>query len=268
MRWSAGRNINALPFNLITEQEVKMERWRYPRFFTDNISEECAVVSGEDVKHIASVLRMRRGDLAVLCDGARNDYLAELEETADSCSTFRIIEKSVNEAEPDIHLRLFQAMPKGDKMEFIVQKAVECGASEIIPIFTKRCVSRPDEKQLAKKLTRYQKIALEAAKQCGRGIIPSVEKSVNFSDLKNFISPENTGIMFYECSDVPLKCAVSEFKRNVDVVIGSEGGFEPYEAEELQRLGFAAVSLGKRILRCETAPIAAISILMNMTGNM
>ena len=244
-----------------------MERWRYPRFFTENISEEIAVVSGEDVKHITSVLRMRRGDLAVLCDGKCNDYLAELENVGGDC-TFKVLEKSANEAEPNIRLRLFQAMPKGDKMEFIVQKAVECGAAEIIPIFTKRCVSRPDEKQMAKKLPRYQKIALEAAKQCGRGIIPSVQNAVNFSDLNNFISPENTGIMFYECSDVPLKSAIGEFKRNVDIVIGSEGGFEQTEAEELQRLGFAAVSLGKRILRCETAPIAAISILMNMTGNM
>lgn len=244
------------------------ERWRYPRFFTDNISDETAVVSGEDVKHITSVLRMRKGSPAVLCDGRRTDYLAELDEVTGDCCTFKVLEKSVNEAEPNIYLRLFQAMPKSDKMEFIVQKAVECGASEIIPIFTKRCVSRPDEKQMSKKLPRYQKIALEAAKQCGRGIIPTVKNAVEFTDLKNFISPENTGIMFYECSDVPLKSAVSEFRKNVDIVIGSEGGFETAEAEELQRLGFAAVSLGKRILRCETAPIAAISILMNMTGNM
>lgn len=247
---------------------LEKERWRYPRFFTDNISDETAVVSGEDVKHITSVLRMKKGGLAVLCDGAQNDYLAELEDTDGGCCTFKVLEKNANEAEPNIHLRLFQAVPKGDKMEFIVQKAVECGASEIIPIFTKRCVSRPDEKQMAKKLPRYQKIALEAAKQCGRGIIPTVKKAVDFSNIKNFISPENTGIMFYECSETPLKNAVSKFKRNVDIVIGSEGGFEPAEAEELGKLGFAAVSLGKRILRCETAPIAAISILMNMTGNM
>lgn len=245
-----------------------MERWRYPRFFTENISEETAVVSGEDVKHITSVLRMRKGAVAVLCDGQKGDYLAELDEAGDGCCTFRVLEKSVNEAEPNIYLRLFQAMPKGDKMEFIVQKAVECGASEVIPFFSKRCVSRPDEKQMAKKLPRYQKIALEAAKQCGRGIIPAVKNSVDFSDLKNLISSENTGIMFYECSDTPLKSAVGEFRKNVDVVIGSEGGFEPDEVEELKRSGFAVASLGKRILRCETAPIAAISILMNLTGNM
>lgn len=245
-----------------------MERWRYPRFFTDNISDETAVISGEDVKHITSVLRMRKGDIAVLCDGRRTDYLAELESAESGCCVFRVLEKSENKAEPNIYLRLFQAMPKSDKMEFIVQKAVECGASEIVPIFTKRCVSRPDEKQMSKKLPRYQKIALEAAKQCGRGIIPTVKNAVEFTDLKKFISPENTGIMFYECSETPLKDAVSGFKKNVDIVVGSEGGFEPYEAEQLQEMGFAAVSLGKRILRCETAPIAAISVLMNMTGNM
>lgn len=244
------------------------ERWRYPRFFTENISEDSAVVSGEDVKHITSVLRMKKGDPAVLCDGRQNDFLAELAETESGCCTFKVLEKSVNEAEPGIRLRLFQAMPKGDKMEFIVQKAVECGAAEIVPIFTKRCVSRPDEKQLAKKLPRYQKIALEAAKQCGRGIIPTVRNAVNISELKNFISEENTGILFYECSDTPLSSAVSEFRKNVDIVIGSEGGFEPSEVEALEKLGFVTASLGKRILRCETAPIAAISILMNMTGNM
>lgn len=248
--------------------ELKQERWRYPRFFTENVSESSAVITGEDVKHIMSVLRMRAGDLAVLCDGHGTDFLAELSASEGSCCEFKILETSPNLAEPDIHVRLFQAMPKGDKMDFIVQKAVECGACEIVPIFTKRCVSRPDEKSLAKKLPRWQKIAYEAAKQCGRGIIPTVGAAVEFSKLKTLISPENTGILFYECSDVPLKKAVTEFGKNVDIVIGSEGGFERSEADALTALGFASVSLGKRILRCETAPIAALSILMNVTGNM
>lgn len=248
--------------------ELKMERWRYPRFFTENISDDCAVVSGEDAHHISVVLRMRSGDIAVLCDGRGTDYLSELVESEKESCKFRVLEKSVNLAEPSIRLRLFQAMPKGDKMEFIVQKAVECGAAEIIPFFSKRCVSRPDEKQMAKKLPRYRKIALEAAKQCGRGVIPTVGEAVEFSALKTLISSENTGILFYECAETPLSEAVNGFKKNVDIVIGSEGGFEPYEAEELIKSGLAAASLGKRILRCETAPIAAISILMNLTGNM
>lgn len=248
--------------------ELKMERWRYPRFFTENITDDTAVVGGEDARHISVVLRMRAGDIAVLCDGRGTDYLAELEESGAEGCVFRVLEKSANRAEPSIRLRLFQAMPKGDKMEFIVQKAVECGAAEIIPFFSKRCVSRPDEKQMKKKLPRYRKIALEAAKQCGRGVIPKVGEAVDFSTLKELISSENTGILFYECCETPLRSAVTEFKKNVDIVIGSEGGFEPYEAEELERAGLTAVSLGNRILRCETAPIAAISILMNSTGNM
>ncbi len=249
------------------ELEIKMERWRYPRFFTENISETAAVLSGEDAKHATQVLRMREGDYAVICDGRGTDYLGRLALAGGDC-VFDLLEKTRNEAEPSVHIRLFQAMPKSDKMEFIVQKAVECGACEIIPFFSKRCVSRPDKKQMAKKLERYQRISYEAAKQCGRGIIPQVGEAVEFSTLLNMLSPENTGILFYECAQLPLREAVPELKSNIDIVIGSEGGFEASEAEALAEHGFVPVSLGKRILRCETAPIAAISVLMNMTGNM
>ena len=251
----------------MSEIELKMERWRYPRFFTENISEDTAVVEGDDAKHISVVLRMRAGDIAVLCDGRGTDYLARLETAERGCCTFTVLESTPNLAEPSVHLRLFQAMPKGDKMEFIVQKAVECGAAEIIPFFSKRCVSRPDQKQMEKKTERYRRIAEEAAKQCGRGVIPKVGAAVEFSALKSMISPENTGILFYECAEAPLS-ALPEMKRNIDIVIGSEGGFEQSEAQELERAGFSVVSLGKRILRCETAPISAISVLMNMTGNL
>ena len=251
----------------MSEIELKMERWRYPRFFTENISEDTAVVEGDDAKHISVVLRMRAGDIAVLCDGRGTDYLARLETAERGCCTFTVLESTPNLAEPSVHLRLFQAMPKGDKMEFIVQKAVECGAAEVIPFFSKRCVSRPDPKQMEKKTERYRRIAEEAAKQCGRGVIPKVGVAVEFSALKSMISPENTGILFYECAEAPLS-ALPEMKRNIDIVIGSEGGFEQSEAQELERAGFSVVSLGKRILRCETAPISAISVLMNMTGNL
>lgn len=251
----------------MSQQELTMERWRYPRFFTENISETAAVLNPEDSKHVSQVLRMKPGDIAVICDGKGMDHLGRLESAAGEC-VFEILEKTANQAEPSVHLRLFQAMPKGDKMDFIVQKAVECGACEIIPFFSKRCVSRPDRKQLVKKTERWQRIAYEAAKQCGRGIIPKVGETVEFSALPGMISPENTGILFYECAQTPLREAVQEFSKNIDIVIGSEGGFEPSEAEKLVEAGLTSVSLGKRILRCETAPIAAISVLMNMTGNM
>ena len=152
----------------MSELELKMERWRYPRFFTENISDTAAVLDREDSKHVSQVLRMRPGEFAVICDGKGTDYLGRLESAEGEC-VFEILEKSPNQAEPSVHLRLFQAMPKGDKMDFIVQKAVECGACEVVPFISKRCVSRPDAKQLAKKTERWQRIAYEAAKQCGRG---------------------------------------------------------------------------------------------------
>lgn len=257
---------------MLTDTDLKLERWRYPRFFTENISADSveAVITGEDARHISVVLRMRAGDLAVICDGHGTDHLAKLAESCKDECVFNIIECSPNEAEPSIRLRLFQAMPKSDKMEFIVQKAVECGASEIIPFFSKRCVSRPDEKQMIKKLERYRRIAAEAAKQCGRGVIPEVGGAVEFSQIAKPDSSDinRTKILFYECAADPLSKAVSGFKKNVDIVIGSEGGFEEAEARALVEAGYTAVSLGKRILRCETAPIAAISVLMNLTGNM
>ena len=248
------------------EQE-KIERWRYPRFFTENISETAAVLNAEDSRHVSQVLRMHPGDIAVICDGRGVDYLGELESSSGEC-VFNIIERSPNPAEPSVRLRLFQAMPKGDKMDFIVQKAVECGACEVIPFISKRCVSRPDAKQLAKKTERWQRIAYEAAKQCGRGMIPQVGGTVLFSDIPAMIPPEHTGILFYECAELPLNEAVPELTQNIDIVIGSEGGFGPAEAERLIDAGLKCASLGKRILRCETAPIAAISVLMNLTGNM
>ena len=251
----------------MSDIQLKTERWRYPRFFTQDVSEQTAVLSEEDSKHAVQVLRMRAGDLAVICDGNGMDYLSKLE-SADGRCVFTVLEQEKNEAEPSVHIRLFQAMPKSDKMEFIVQKAVECGACEIVPFFSKRCVSRPDKKQMSKKLERYRRIAYEAAKQCGRGIIPQVCEAVEFSTVLDMFSEENTGILFYECAQQKLSEAVPQFKRNIDIIIGSEGGFEEEEAARLAQRGYVPVSLGKRILRCETAPIAAITVLMNVTGNM
>ncbi len=244
-------------------QNLEKELWRYPRFFTSEINGTRAELKGEDVEHIRRSLRMRAGDYAVICDGAKTDYLAKLAEISDGRCSFELLEKTANGAEPSIRLRLFQAMPKGNKMEFIIQKAVECGACEIIPFISKRCVSRPEKS----KTPRYQKIAYEAAKQCGRGIIPAVKETVEFNSLWDMFSEKNTGILFYECARLKINEAVPEISENVDIIIGSEGGFEAEEAEIFSAHGFTSVSLGKRILRCETAPIAAISVLMNITGN-
>ena len=245
----------------------KIERWRYPRFFTENIA-DTATVNGDDAKHISTVLRMKVGDRAVLCDNSENDYLCEIISAQKEQVIFSILDKQKNEAEPTVRLRLFQCVPKSDKMEFIVQKATELGASEIIPVLSKRCVSRPDEKTAAKKAIRYQKIAEEAAKQCGRGKIPEIKPMISFKEAIKAYSGDGCGILFYECGGETISKIVSENPSVINVFIGSEGGFEKEEAELAHDNGIALATLGKRILRCETAPVAALSVLMNLTGNL
>lgn len=247
----------------------KIERWRYPRFFTDNIGER-AVVTGSDAVHIFQVLRMKAGELAVICDGEGTDYLCRIISCDKNAVELEILDKQPNEAEPTVNVRLFQCVPKTDKLDFIVQKAVELGANTVIPVLSKRCVSRPDPKSAAKKRERYQKIADEAAKQCGRGIIPEIGEMISFSEaVKGFDKDNSLGIIFYECGGEALNSIFADNnKKNIDIVIGSEGGFEEKEVELAVSRGFRIATLGKRILRCETAPVSALSVLMNLTGNM
>ena len=250
----------------ITSGEV--ERWRYPRFFTDNIG-ETAVITGGDASHITKVLRMKRGDLAVICDGNGTDMLCRITSASDGAVELEILDRRRSEGEPTVYLRLFQCMPKSDKMDFIVQKAVELGAAEVIPVISKRCVSRPDPKSAEKKRERWQRIADEAAKQCGRGRIPSVGGMIPFDEaVAGFGAADTCGIIFYECGGKRLGEIVSGYVRRIDVFIGSEGGFEEAEVNLAQAAGITPATLGTRILRCETAPVAAIAVLMNLTNNM
>lgn len=250
----------------ITSGEV--ERWRYPRFFTENIG-KTAIVTGDDAKHITAVLRMKKGDKAIICDGKGTDFLCRIMEAEKEFVELEILESQPNKAEPSVNLRLFQCMPKSDKMEFIVQKATELGAVEIIPVLSKRCVSRPDKKSAEKKIQRYQKIADEASKQCGRGKIPHVAELTTFEEAVKSVDKSDLGIIFYECGGKSLKELTEGFNgREISVFIGCEGGFEPEEIRLAMKYGICPASLGERILRCETAPVAAIAVLMNLTGNL
>ena len=251
-----------------TITDEKIERWRYPRFFTQNIG-KTAVLSPEDSRHIAQVLRMKAGDYAVVCDGECNDYLCRVINPDKNAAELEILDSQKNEAEAGIYLRLFQCCPKSDKMEFIVQKATELGACEVIPVLSKRCVSRPDPKSAEKKRERYAKIAEEASKQCGRGRILKVMPMLTFEQAVRSFDKNNTGLLFYECGGKSINEIMNgKTSGTVDIFIGSEGGFEPEEARLARECGIVPASLGKRILRCETAPVAAISVLMNVTGNM
>lgn len=241
-----------------------------PRFFVErfNITEDKFIaIPAPDAVHIGRSLRMRLGDnITVCCEGY--EYDCKILTISDSSVECEVLSKARGEGEPTVSVTLFQAMPKSDKLEFIVQKATELGVSKIVPVITERCISRPNKKGFDKKLARLNKIALEAAKQCGRCIIPTVEQPVKFSEMEKLVKSFDKKLFCYEKGGVNLKTCGLDSVENIAVLIGCEGGFSESEAAECENMGFAAISLGSRILRCETAPVSALSIIMNLTDNM
>jgi len=239
-----------------------------PRFFTETINESKGIISGDDAKHIAKVLRMHSGERLVACDCQGYDYDCVIESLSDKEVELSVEKRYLSETEPSVSVTLYQAMPKSDKMELIIQKAVELGVSAIVPVQTKRCVSRPDAKSMAKKLERYNRIALEAAKQCGRGRIPQVLPMLDFADAIKAMKEDQRAFLFYENSTSSFRKELEQGVNSVSIMVGAEGGFEEEEVQKALDSGIASLSLGKRILRCETAPLAALSIIMYETGNM
>lgn len=240
-----------------------------PRFFvgSESISEENIYINGADAWHIARSLRMKTGDgITVCCQNV--DYECVISRIRDEEIVLNIVSKKATETEPDIKLTLFQAMPKSDKLDMIVQKAVELGVSEIVPVLTARCVSRPDKKSFEKKRARLQKIAAEAAKQSGRGIIPKVGEIIKFEAYLKLTEDFDLNIMCYEGGGERLAMIDGiNSCENVSLFIGSEGGLDEKEVSSAQNFGVKLATLGKRILRCETAPLCAVSIIMSLSGN-
>lgn len=243
-----------------------------PRFFIENVSGDFITISGQDATHITKSLRMRQGETLTVCGGQGLDFLCEIEEISDSAVHLRVLETVATESEPSIKITLYQGLPKGDKLELIIEKSIELGVTGIVPVLMQRSVSRPDAKSAAKKHDRYQKLSLSAAKQCGRGIIPAVEPMIHFAQMLPRLSEHQAVIFFYECGGQPLSSAIetitNEGMKDIAIVIGPEGGFDLSEAEALQASGAFTATLGKRILRTETAPIAAIAAIMYATGNL
>ena len=327
-----------------------------PRFFVQASSIKDGVVSitGGDAVHISRSLRMRAGERIVVCDMQKHEYDCVLENFTADTVTARVAAERSSDTEPPYKIRLFQALPKSEKMDIIIQKSVECGVSEIIPFESERCVTRelnsPDKS--GKKLERRRRIALEAAKQCGRGVIPSVDETISFSAMLERASESTLKLFFYEgdgtvslrellttrfsASEPPdggnaaglahekraadgqnpkgceaglahekraadgrnpkgCEAGLAHEKRAADgrksedceaaseppdsgearrgsfgrlpedgsisIVIGSEGGFSQDEVALARDAGFYVCGLGKRILRCETAPLFALSCL-------
>lgn len=244
-----------------------------PRFFTQDITEMGGCITGEDAKHIAKVLRMKVGDELTVCDTKGRDYDCMIEEIGAGEVRLKVLSVAPSQSEPDVRVHLYQAMPKADKMETIIQKAVELGAASITPVMTRRCVSRPDAKSMDKKLVRYNRIALEAAKQCGRGVVPPVLPLLELPQALEQMQRTGCPILFYENATAPAKQVIAKARESgkeleIAVLIGAEGGFDEDEVALAMEHGCHILSLGKRILRCETAPLAALTILMYETGNM
>ena len=239
-----------------------------PRFFVNEIDEENIILTGSNANHIGRSLRMKTGEeITVCCCGF--DYNCEISKITDDTVFLKLKEKIRCASEPDIEVTLFQAIPKLDKLEYIIQKSVELGVSHIVPVLTRRCISRPNDKDFNKKLSRLNKIAEEAAKQSGRGIIPDVKSIVSYKNSLEQIKKLDKTIFLYEEQGGKNFSELNfENTRTIGLFIGSEGGFDREEAQAAFDMGAKQVWLGKRILRCETAPITAMSILMFLTNNM
>lgn len=239
-----------------------------PRFFTNEINEDNIIITGSDANHIGRSLRMKKGEeLTVCCNGT--DYNCIINSITPDTVYLDLVSKNICASEPSVNVTLFQAVPKTDKLEYIIQKSVELGVSRIVPVLTRRCISRPDEKDFSKKLPRLQKIAEQASKQSGRGIIPEITPIVSYKKALAMMSElDRTVILYEEQGGVSFRDVDFNDVKTIGLVVGSEGGFDPEETDFAVEAGAVRVWLGKRILRCETAPVTAVSILMFLTNNM
>lgn len=236
-----------------------------PRFFVDNekITDGQIILDGEDARHISYSLRMAAGDSLTVCDENGREYLCTLRKLDGETVLAEVKEERDGEGEMPVSVHLFQAFPKGDKLELIIQKAVELGASSVTPFESERCVKRPKADKIDKQMTRLQRIADEASKQCRRARLSSVESPLSFSEMLKRVSEYDLALFCYEACDTDTIRAALEKKgseiSSLCIIVGSEGGFSPAEAARIEGAGAVPVTLGKRILRCETAPIYALS---------
>ncbi len=240
------------------------------RFFVsaEQLKEETVCVAGEDYNHIRNVLRMKKGEEVLLCDGGEKEYLCEIVEYDADNESVRLKIRDVfgNARELPARITLFQGYPKGDKMETIIQKAVELGVYEVVPVMMKRCVVKLDEKKAQKKVERFNAISLSAAKQSKRGRIPEVREVMRFSDACNYAKEMDMILLPYENAQgmefARQMIRESVGKEHIGIFIGPEGGFDTSEVEQIESIGGKTISLGHRILRTETAGMTIVSLLM------
>lgn len=237
------------------------------RFFVsaEDLEKEDVSLTGENAQH-AKVLRLKPGETVLLCDGEGREAVCKVEST--DGWLLRAMERRESQSEAAVKVSVYMALPKADKLEHVIQKATELGAYEIVTFPSARCVSRPDEKSLKKKLERWEKIAASAAEQSGRGRIPKVLVLGSFSEALTRAAQADKALMFYEHeAALTMKMALSSGGYStVSLLTGPEGGLEEVEVTQAREVGLQVCTLGRRILRCETAPLCALSAVMYDAG--
>ncbi len=238
-----------------------------PKFFIkkDDIKNNTIKITGQDATHISKVLRHTAGDTLTLCDGEGTDFLAEITECTKDFVDVKITDTIPCLAEPKISVTLFQGIPKQGKMDYIIEKCTELGIARIVPVSTKRSVVKIDDKKSeAKKLDRWRKIAAESVKQCGRGTIPEITDVMTVDEAINFSKSLDLTIAAYENErDISIKSVLSESRpETIGIFIGPEGGLDDKEVEKFKSADIKTVTLGRRILRTETAGHTVLTAVM------
>ena len=239
------------------------------RFFVsrEELSGDFLVLTGENADH-AKVLRLKCGENVLVCDGNGLECVCTVSDVSSGQIGLVVQNRQASKSEAAVKVSVYMAFPKGDKLEHVIQKATELGACEIVAFPSARCVSRPDEKSLKKKIERWQKIAASAAEQSGRGVVPQVVVLGSYREALDRARKADTAILFYENEKATTLKMVLEAKpfQTVSLLTGPEGGLEQREVEMAQQSGLHICTLGSRILRCETAPLCALSAVMYASG--
>ena len=239
------------------------------RFFVEpqELTGDCLTLTGENAQH-AKVLRLKAGEEVLVCDGAGKECRCEVTEIYPGEVCLKALEYRDSVTEPAVKASIYMAFPKADKLEHVIQKATELGAYEIVAFPSGRCISKPDDKSLKKKLERWQKIAASAAEQSGRGRIPEVVVLPSFASALQRAAAADKALMFYENEHATtLKMAMETGSyETISLLTGPEGGLEEKEVAQARDAGLQVCTLGSRILRCETAPLCALSAVMYHVG--
>lgn len=237
-------------------------------FFTEprNIQENKIIIEGKDVNHMKNVLRIKSGERVNISDGIGGEYECEVDHYEMEYAVLTILNSFISDSELSSEIYLFQGLPKSDKMELIIQKAAELGVHKVIPVVTRRAVVKLDDKKAAKKVERWNAISLSAAKQSGRSMVPEVGRVMSFSEALEYAKKMDVVLIPYELAEgmAKTKEVISTIKdgQKIGVFIGPEGGFEEGEVKKAEEVGAYPITLGKRILRTETAGLTVLSILM------